>query len=369
MNFFKKLFFSDDQEGVEKDEADSLSLDVKIEGQMPYTSSAAFITAYAKKSGERTGVVVSAQYTWYRVVDSIETKLDHTSNAYFFSSADLFAKIKVEVRPVESPNHDPSVVHFSTIMLDPRIKTDLYELASHSEGLMFALANLRSSQGKGPKLSNPTMYIFETYFKIVCQKAGVLETLRIGLSEAFKLKVLSHLYSGVRIEIEEFSKMQNFLEIPNANSIDLEFETGFDRDRAIIAIRLFCSLHNVRNEVVLAKILPLISPDNEVDSLKIADINTALHREILSIHRLRGQEIDKISNLEAEVGKLRSLLASNQMTGNHYVSTGMPGIGYKGLDKSQMLANSFMARESIAPEALYKLPQDIDMSYSQVMDT
>lgn len=367
MNFFKTLFFGDEQEGVVKDEGDTLSLDVKIEGQMPYTSSAAFITAYAKKSGEKTGIAVSASYTWYRVVDSTESRLDHTSNAYFFSSADLFAKLKVEVRSAEFPNQEPSIVHFGPIMLDPRIKTDLYGLASNSEGLMFNLGSLRCFQGRGPKLTNPTMYIFETYFKVVCQKAGQVETLRIGLSEPFKLKVLSNLYSGIRIEMDEGSKLADFLEIYNATSIDMEFETGFERDKAIIAIRLFCSLHNVRNEVVLAKVLPLISPGNEIESLKIADINTALQREILNLHRLRNEEKDHTRGLEQEIDRLKSQLASNQITGNQYNSTftGMPG---RVPDKSTIVANSFMARDSLRPDELYKLPQDIDMSYSHVMD-
>lgn len=368
MNFFKKLFFDDEPEGVTKVEGDSLSLTVRVEGQLPYTSSAVFITAFAKKRGESTGVAVSVKFAWYRIVNGSETLLQNTSNAYFFSAGDLFTQVKVVVTSLETPDQEPSEARFGPILLDPRIKADLYTIASHSEGLMFNLRTLICPQGRLQRMENPCMYIFDSYFKVVCQRNGRVHTLRVNLVDHFKIFAQSNLISGLRLEIRGDPKIADFLECMNTDTLDMEFESSFDRDKAIIAIRLFSCLHNIRNEVILSKILPLLSPDNEIESIKIADINAALQKEIHTIQKIRQEEQARTQSLENEIEHLKSQLNSNQFLGHRFPMNSTPRAEQEA-NKSDNLAKSLvMGRESIADEKQYRLPQDIDMSFSNVID-
>lgn len=65
----------------------------------------------------------------------------------------------------------------------------------------------------------------------------------------------------------------------DGDGIDLEFESIYFRDRAILSIKVYSVIHTLRNELILQKILPLISNsrlDVDTKSSELIGINDAL---------------------------------------------------------------------------------------------
>ena len=169
MNVLKKMFGKDDADDcLQIHSPDNLQVEMNVAGVLPYSSSSLFITCFAKRNGKKTDVPVAVKYRWFRLIGNFKYPLQNTSSTYFVTALDIFSRLLVEVESMEADIPGTATVTVGPILLDHRIKLDLYEIASKSDGIMIPLVTLETSkERKAAKLEKPHLYIFETYIKLV----------------------------------------------------------------------------------------------------------------------------------------------------------------------------------------------------------
>lgn len=100
----------------------------------------------------------------------------------------------------------------------------------------------------------------------------------------------------------------------DGDGIDLEFESIYFRDRAILSIKVYSVIHTLRNELILQKILPLITNsrlDVDTKSSELIGINDALMRELTRLYSDRVNYAEKIQKLEEEASKNSRMVAAS----------------------------------------------------------
>lgn len=337
----------------------SLQVEVNVSGVLPYSSSSLFITCFAKFNGKKTDVPVAVKYKWYRMIGNTKYPLTHTSSTYFVTALDIFSKLLVEVESLEADLPGTATVTVGPILLDHRIKLDLYEIASKSDGIMLPLLKLEPGRDRHTrKIEKPHLYIFETYIKIVGQCKDQLRSLRINFRDNFEFKPCPQGPTFLRLMPPE-GKTADFFECQDAegDGIDLEFESIYFRDRAILSMKVYSVIQTLRNELILQKILPLITNsqlDVNTKSAELIGINDALIRELTRLYNEKVYNVEKVQQLEDELTSLRKLSASTNY---------MPSRG-KASDEVAM----HMSGLAMNAAGAIRVPNDLNLSNAHVLE-
>jgi len=106
----------------------NFSLEVTIQGQMPYHTAVISITTHTK--GNRKDLIGS-NYKWFRISDSTTYYLNEmVSNTYVISPVDIGYKLHVEITPKEEGYDGVATVDFGPIKLDSMIRNTLEGILS-----------------------------------------------------------------------------------------------------------------------------------------------------------------------------------------------------------------------------------------------
>ena len=317
MNALKKMFGKDDGDDcLQIQSPDNLHVEMNVAGILPYSSSSLFITCFAKRNGKKTDVPVAVKYRWFRLIGNFRYPLQNTSSTYFVTALDIFSRLLVEVESLESDIPGMATVTVGPILLDHRIKLDLYEIASKSDGIMIPLVTLETGkERKAAKLEKPHLYIFETYIKLVGQQKDQIKSLRVNFRDSFEVIPCPRGPHFLRLMPPEGRTADFFDNLEaDGDGIDLEFESIYFRDRAILSIKVYSVIHTLRNELILQKILPLISNsrlDVDTKSSELIGLNDALMRELTRLYSDKVNYAEKIQKLEEEASRNSKMIAAS----------------------------------------------------------
>lgn len=296
MKLFKAIF-GGEPEGIEIDRTEDFSVDYRLDGQFPYTSSAVFLTAYTKSKSEAV-IPIAASYRWFRLVEGREDPIDCTASSYFFSALDVHSQVKVVVRATDSESNGKCTILFGPILLDPAHKFDLYDLASNSDGILIPVLAVRTkSFGRNNLLDKPNIYIFENYFKIVgSRKDGQSVCIRYGFNNFLEMLPSNTSDCSFTLLVNSSARLFEALGISEESPLQLDFESTESRDRAILCLKIFPVIHLIRNEVILSKILPLIPESKTGSYSELIEINKRLVGELFSVRKQREKDLDNFLN-------------------------------------------------------------------------
>lgn len=296
MKLFKAIF-GGDPEGIEIEKADDFSVDYRLEGQFPYTSSAVFLTAYTKTKSEAV-IPIAATFSWFRLVDGTEHPIVCSGGSYFFSALDVHSRVKVVIRATDSDSGGRCVIQFGPILLDPVHKFDLYDLASNSDGILIPVFAVKTKTfGRNNLLEKPNIYIFENYFKIVgTRRDGQSASIRYGFNNTFEMESCSNSDCCFTLRLNQSARLFEALGVPEESPLELQFESTESRDRAILCLKIFPAIHLIRNEVILSKILPLIPESKTGSYSELIEINKRLANEIMGVKKQREKDLDGFLN-------------------------------------------------------------------------
>ncbi len=360
MQTLKKILGKDDgSDCISIQSSTNIHIEVNVSGVLPYSSSSLFITCFGKRNGKKTDVPVAVRYKWYRMIGTTKYPLTHTSSTYFVTALDIFSKLLVEVESLEADLPGTGAVTVGPILLDHRIKLDLYEIASKSDGIMIPLLKLEPGRDRHTKkIEKPHLYIFETYIKIVGQCRDQLKTLRINFRDNYEFKPCPQGPNFLRLMPPE-GKSADFFDCQEAegDGIDLEFESIYFRDRAILSMKVYSVIQTLRNELILQKILPMITNsrlDVDTKSAELIGINDALIRELTRLYNEKVSNVEKVQQLEEELTNLRKM----SMSTNYMPSKGK-------VSDEVVMHMSTLATNTAGN---FKVPNDLNLSNVHVLD-
>ena len=286
-------------------------IEVAVEGVLPYSSSSVFISCFKKRNGQKLDIPIVVHYKWNRVVGGQKFKLENTSGGYFITALDVSSTIHVEITSLEDNTASKAFVTIGPVLLDRNLKLDLLDMVSQSEGVKIPLVNMHAAQSTvHSDLKNPVVYIFENYIKIIGQRSGEFATLRISFVDGINIS------SGKRgpncfVLSTSNTNVGDFigLNTDEGQDIELECEDTYMRDRAILSILAFSVIHNLRNELILQRVIALIQPAKEqIQSLMM--INHHLNRELTQLYKKDRIAWDELQKAQENLYKARGFAES-----------------------------------------------------------
>lgn len=282
----------------------SLRVEVSSEGTLPYMSSSIFINCFANNTRTTCPIPVPVKYNWYHTFENLKFPLANKSGSHFVSALDLGFELRVEIESLETEHPGVAVVTIGPIQASPSALPDLNQFLCQPDGAMLPLSKITAqSAHKEIVLEHneaPKMYIFEGFVKIIARIRGEQKTLRLSVHEESILHLTISGSNGLRIRLAKEALSEFFGSGSDTlDNILLCFESPVIRDKAIVFLKISSNMNDLRNQVILQKIIPKLGLDCE-ESLSLVSINSKLQAEIrrlCSDQDLLHQRIRELQNL------------------------------------------------------------------------
>ncbi len=282
----------------------SLRVEVNSEGILPYMSSSIFISCFAKNTRTAYPIPVPVKCSWYHSLDNLKFPLPNKSGSHFVSALDLGFELRVEVESLEPEHPGTAVVTIGPIQTSPVALPDLHQFLCQPDGAMLPLSKVTAQSTRREFILEhnelPKLYVFEGFVKIIARVHGLQKTLRLNVFEESisNLTVIgSH---GLRIRLDK-EALGEFFGSGNEvlDSLVLFFESPVLRDKAVMFLKISSNMNDLRNQVILQRIVPKLGLDC-TESLSLISINSKLQTELKRLiidQDLLHQKIRELQNL------------------------------------------------------------------------
>ena len=310
MDYLKRMFskHEDDEYAINCDNTD-ICLKYKIDGLLPYTSTGVFISAFSKRIKCKDGgmAMIAVEYEWFRLVGGKEIKVINNSNSYFFSAFDVHSQVCVRAKCQED-GHDssPCSITFGPIKLDPSLQMSLHDIVNSDDGYKINLSRVTPGPctENNQLLNSPHIHFLENHFYIKGRSSSNNQdvTLKFVYSIGNSFLQESQGYRSVRLIVNEDTTHHPIRIFPlTTNTLDIELESAKERDELIVAHSIFSIIKNLRNELILDKIIPLMGGIEDKGTSELMDLYTQTLRELVGVNKSRERDKERIRVLENEL--------------------------------------------------------------------